>query len=92
MFQIEKKLCKGKGNKKFAGVQKCSWEQIMFKKASLVHNGIEWPCRPCTVVFYPIWRDIVLHCLLWQYIDFIGLVSSFFAVIDPNSFDLVCLR
>ena len=28
--------------------------------------------------------------LLWQNIDLIGLVSSFLAVIDPNSFGLVC--
>ena len=27
--------------------------------------------------------------ILWAYIDLIGLVSSFLAVIDPNSFGLV---
>ena len=32
---------------------------------------------------------MVLYGLLWQNIDLIGLVSSFLAVIDPNSFGLV---
>ena len=31
----------------------------------------------------------VTEVLLWQNIDLIGLVLSFLAVIDPNSFDLV---
>ena len=32
---------------------------------------------------------IVFYGLSWQNIDLIGLVSSFLAVIDPNSFVLV---
>ena len=38
------------------------------------------------------WSCMVLYVfygLLWQNIDLIGLVSSFLAVIDPNSFGLV---
>ena len=33
--------------------------------------------------FYLIWRPMVLHGLLWTF------VSSFLAVIDPNSFGVV---
>ena len=32
---------------------------------------------------------IAFYGLLWQNIDLIGLLSSFLAVIDPNSFGLV---
>ena len=32
---------------------------------------------------------MAIYGLLWQNIDLIRLVSSFLAVIDPNSFDLV---
>ena len=34
---------------------------------------------------------IVVYGLFWQNIDLIVLVSSYPAVIDPNSFDLVLL-
>ena len=51
----------------------------------------------CMAIYGLIWlfmvlcgRFIVFNGLLWQNIDLIGLVSFFLAVIDPNSFGLVC--
>ena len=41
------------------------------------------------MVFYG--HIIVFYGRSWQNIDLIGLVSSFLAVIDPNSFGLVLL-
>ena len=34
---------------------------------------------------------MVVFGILWQNIDFIGLVSFFLSIIDPNSFGLVYL-
>ena len=45
------------------------------------------------MVFYGLigllWPFVAIYGLLWQNIDFIGLLSSFLAVIDPNLFGLV---
>ena len=38
------------------------------------------------VIYGPLWP---FYGVLWQNIDLIGCVSSFLAVIDPNSFGLV---
>ena len=45
--------------------------------------GLLWPF----MAFYG--HIIVFYGLSWQNIDLIGLVPSFLAVIDPNSFGLV---
>ena len=66
----------------------------------MAFNSFMWPCmvlcdlvwsvRPY-IAFFTLYGVIsmVLHGLLWSHIDFIGLVSSFLGVIDPNSFGLV---
>ena len=48
--------------------------------------GLLWPFL---VLNSLLWPFHCVYCLLWENIDLIGLVSSFLAVIDPNSFDLV---
>ena len=55
--------------------------------------GLLWSCLCRLVVLYGLFNfhGLVWHFYgrLWQNVDFIGLVSSFLAVIDPNSFGLV---
>ena len=46
-------------------------------------HGLVWSF----MVFYG--HFIVFYSLSWQNVDLIGLVLSFLAVIDPNSFGLV---
>ena len=51
--------------------------------------GLIWPCM---VLYGLVWFYMAFYGLSWQNIDLIGLVSlvsSFLAVIDPNSFGLV---
>ena len=62
----------------------------------VVFCNVAWPCK---VIYSPIWPFMVLygHIIVfygrsWQNVDLIGLVSSFLAVIDPNSFGLVQKR
>ena len=54
-------------------------------------SDLAWSCMAFLwsyMAFYG--RFVVVYGLLWQNIDLIGIVLSFLAVIDPNSFDLVC--
>ena len=59
----------------------------------IVFYGGFWSCMAfygllwSYMAFYG--HNIVLYGLSWQNIDLNGLVSSFLAVIDPNSFSLV---
>ena len=58
--------------------------------------GPMWPCVavcglvwPCVAFCGLVWSCMVS---LWPYVVFHGRISSFLAVIDPNSFDLVSFR
>ena len=53
--------------------------------------GLIWPHMILHGLLFLIWSYMVFYGLTWQNIDLIGLVSSFLAVIDPNSFGLVSL-
>ena len=88
------------GNKKCSLEKKCARDQKMFIRASVAHYVIEWPFMALCGLVWPstafltfngvLWSYMAIYGLLWLNIDFIGLISSFLAVIDPNSFGLVC--
>ena len=53
--------------------------------------------RPFVVLYGFLWHCMALHCFVWSFMAFFmatcwfGLILSFLAVIDPNSFGLVSL-
>ena len=73
--------------------------------SSVAHYGIELLCLPCMALFGLVWPRMVLLLfsvalcgLVWPCVALCGLakplygrVSSFLAVLDPNSFGLVKL-
>ena len=62
---------------------------VAFCDSAWSYMALLWPFHGLIGDFYI--RFIVVYGLLWQNVDLIGLVSSFLAVIDPNSFGLVSL-
>ena len=79
-FQIEQKMLNR--------FQKCSQMKIAPCEALYY---LAWPCFTSSGLVWPFMVLMAFYGLLRQNIDLIGLVSSFFTVIDLNSFRLVSL-
>ena len=65
------------GNKKCASV------------AHYIHYGIKLPCLACKALYGLVWPCMALYGLKRHCMVFYRRISSFLAVMDPNSFGLV---
>ena len=76
----------------FFGNQKCSYKSKLSSQSpncngsKVAHYDIGFLCLPCMALCGLIWSYMVFYGLIWHFMVFNGRMSSFLAVIDPNSF------
>ena len=106
MFQIEQKKCKGTRNVLLWHIMVLNCHVCLVWPYVTLY-GLLWPRMVLMLLFTAmamfglirismdlcvlVWTCMALFGLVWHFMVFYGRISSFLAVIDPNSFGLVFL-